>query len=131
MTAKIDDTVSVAIADKEIVGPWVSGFANVKSVLFYAKVDYGSGGESLVVHLQTSLDGGKTAIGIAALKFAKASQTKVVNLSSVSPRGPFVPREKLPAEGIEDGVIGDMLRTVITPTGKFENTAVTAGIVTR
>ncbi|MGH7223704.1 MAG: hypothetical protein ACRELF_10785 [Gemmataceae bacterium] len=127
----MDDSNSFAVADKEIVGPWISGFTAVKSVLFHVKFDYGAGGAACDVHLQTSVDNGATATGISAFRFGKASGSRFANLSSGTPRQPFAPREKLNPDEAEDGVIGDMLRVVICPTGKFENSSITAGIVTR
>lgn len=100
------------------------------ALLIQAKFDYGDGGESVVVRVQTSLDEGATAIDLVCLGFEKESGLKLVNISGLTPRMPFTP-EPLKPGAINDGVVGDHLRWQITSKGVYVRTSLTLRLVPR
>jgi hypothetical protein len=50
------------------------------------KLAYGSGGTTLKVYVQTSLDQGSTWVDVSCSAFTTASATKIVNLSGLTPK---------------------------------------------
>lgn len=115
------------------VGDWVDGFDGVAALTAQIRFAYGSGGTSAVIYLQTSLDGGTTAVDIAAVGVTTASATKVVNLSGLTPKTTAA----TPADGALttdtalDGVLGDRFRVKVVSVGTYANTVVAVRIVTR
>ncbi len=85
------------------------------------KFAYGSGGTSLKVYVQTSLDQGATWVDVACAAFLVASATKVLNLSGLTPKTTAA----TPSDGAMtddtalDGVLGDRWRVKITSTGTY------------
>ncbi|MEP9389655.1 hypothetical protein [Mesorhizobium sp. KR9-304] len=85
------------------------------------KFAYGSGGTSLKVYIQTTLDQGATWIDVACAAFLVASATKVINLSGLTPKTTAA----TPSDGSMtddtalDGVLGDRWRAKITSTGTY------------
>ncbi len=85
---------------------------------------YGSGGSTAVVVVQTSLDGGTTWRDIAYFSFGTATAVKYANVSGLTAKatGAYA---ALAADGVNDGLLGNQLRAVITTTGTYANTLVT------
>jgi hypothetical protein len=103
------------------VGDWVADLDGMLSLSLEAQLLYGSGGASVMVYFQTSLDQGQTPIDIAALQFGTANATSVVNLSGLTPRtAPLSPTNAgLAAGSCIDGVLGDRVRAVVVVTGTY------------
>jgi hypothetical protein len=102
-------------------GDWVTGLEGMTALTFQARLAYGSGGTSVKVYLQTSIDQGTTIIDIACLTFTTASAVKVINLSGLTPKTTAV----TPADGAltddtcVDGILGDRLRVKIVSVGTY------------
>lgn len=85
------------------------------------KLNYGSGGTTAKVYVQTSLDQGSTWVDVACATFTTSSATKIVNLSGLTPKTTAA----TPADGAltddtcVDGVLGDRFRVKITSTGTY------------
>jgi hypothetical protein len=85
------------------------------------KLAYGSGGTTLKVYVQTSLDQGSTWVDVSCSAFTTASATKIVNLSGLTPKTTAA----TPSDGAMtddtalDGVLGDRFRVKITSTGTY------------
>lgn len=83
--------------------------------------NYGSGGTTCRVYVQTTLDQGATWIDVSATALTTASATKVINLSGLTPKTTAA----TPADGALtddtalDGVLGDRWRVKITSTGTY------------
>ncbi|NVO13896.1 MAG: hypothetical protein HXX10_07655 [Rhodoplanes sp.] len=86
-----------------------------------AVFQYGSGGTSCILLVQTSFDSGYTWRDIARFDFATAAAIKIANLEGLLSKGITI-YAPLAAEGVLDGVLGDCLRAVITSTGTYVNT---------
>jgi hypothetical protein len=85
------------------------------------KLAFGSGGTTLKVYVQTTLDQGDTWVDVACAAFLVASATKVINLSGLTPKTTAA----TPTDGAMtddtalDGVLGDRWRVKITSTGTY------------
>ncbi len=88
------------------------------SASIVAKFLYGSGGTTCIALVQTSIDDGTTWFDVARLDFAQATATKYVNLSGLTAKGATA-LNVLGSEGVNDGVLGPMVRAVITSTGTY------------
>lgn len=115
------------------VGDWVDGFDGVTALTAQLRFAYGSGGTSAVIYLQTSLDGGTTAVDIAAMAVTTASETVVLNFSGLTPKTTQItPTDgALTSDTAVDGVLGDRFRVKVVSVGTYANTVVSARIVTR
>ncbi len=83
-----------------------------------ARFLYGSGGTTAVALIQTSLDGGTIWYDIARFDFTTASAIKYANLSGLTYKAAGA-LAALGSEGQNDGVLGPMVRAVITTTGTY------------
>jgi hypothetical protein len=79
---------------------------------------YGSGGSTVSVIVATSFDGGTTWRHIARVDFTTASAVKQCNLEGLLSKG-ITAYADLASEGVNDGVLGDMLAVLLTTTGTY------------
>lgn len=92
-----------------------------RNVTLQGNFTYGSGGTSVDVWVQSSLDGGTTWCDIANFHFTTSSARKVFNLSSLTP----VTTQATPTDGTltantaVDGLIGGKLRVKVTTVGTY------------
>ncbi len=85
---------------------------------------YGSsGGTSLKVMVETSLDQGVTWIEVARFAFATASAEKVANLSALTPVTTAYTPVGLSDDAVKDGVLGDRWRSRIITVGAYAGNA--------
>lgn len=82
------------------------------AVMVEANFNYGSGGDTLKVMVETSPDQGTTWIEVARFAFATASAQKVVNLSGLTPVAVYAPGS-LSDDAVKDGILGDRFRARI------------------
>lgn len=82
---------------------------------------YGSGGTTASATIQTSLDGGTTWRDVARCDFTTATRVAYGNLSGLTAKN-VATFSALASEGVNDGLLGDRLRAVITTTGTYVNT---------
>lgn len=99
----------------------VTGCARGKNLLLYCNFTYGSGGTSVDVYVQTSLDGEQTWIDIAEFSHTTASLARVYNLTSVTPVTTVytVTDGSLTANTAKDGIIGASYRVKYTTVGTY------------
>ncbi len=104
-----------------ITGDWFTDLEGMLGAGFQAKLAYGSGGSTCRVYLQTSLDGGTSAVDIACVAFATAGGTKILNFSALTPKLTEVtPTDGALADDTAlDGVLGDRLRVKVVSTGTY------------
>jgi hypothetical protein len=100
---------------------WTDGLGGMRSVTIFAEFEYGSGGESVDLVIQTAIDG-QTPIDIARATFDKQSRTVICNVTADRDCGWFDPKPLSPGD-ILCGVLGDRLRYRLKSTGIYENTA--------
>lgn len=95
------------------------GLDGMSAVSLEATFAYGgSGGTSAVAQIVTSYDGGTTWRTIARFDFATASAIKTANISGLTPKGAATYAD-LGAEGVSDGLLGNMLAVIVTSTGTY------------
>lgn len=108
------------------VGEELTGLAGMLSATVRLKFNYGSGGTSGKVYLQTSLDQaneggvpGGSKIDIACMTFATANKEVVLNFSALTPKiSAVTPTDgALTDDTALDGVLGDRLSLKIVTTG--------------
>ncbi len=85
------------------------------------KFAYGSGGTNCKAYVQTTLDQGSTWIDVACVLFELAAETKVLNLSGLTPKttGATPTDGALTDDTCVDGILGDRWRVKITSTGTY------------
>lgn len=83
-----------------------------------ARFVYGSGGTSVAAVVQTSFDGGTTWMDIARFDFTTLNATKYANLSGLTYKAAAA-YAALGSEGQNDGLLGPMVRAVITSVGTY------------
>ncbi|MBB3297895.1 MULTISPECIES: hypothetical protein [unclassified Rhizobium] len=104
-----------------------------RNLAVQAKFNYGSGGTSVDVYLQTSLDGGQTWIDIANFHFTTSSATAIFNLSAATPKTTAVtPTDgSLAANTCVDGILGAQFRTKVVSVGTYAgSTTIAIDLVT-
>ena len=84
----------------------------------------GSGGSTIQALVQTSFDGGTTWLDVARFDFATTAGKKFANLQSAAAKA-ITAYAALSSEGVNDGLLGDRLRAVLTTTGTYANTTLT------
>lgn len=78
-----------------------------------ANFTYGSGGDTLKVMIETTLDQGATWTEVARLAFAQASAQKVVNLSGLTAVTTVYAPAALSDDTVKDGILGPRFRASI------------------
>lgn len=112
---------------------YIEGLEGMLAAGLLIKFAYGSGGTSLKVYVQTSLDQGQTWVDVACAAFLVASATKVLNLSGLTPKTTAA----TPSDGAMtddtalDGVLGDRWRVKITSTGTYAGTTLSVRMMAR
>lgn len=101
------------------VGEWVTDLDGLLAAAVQARLAYGSGGGTVKLYLQTSLDQGNTAIDIACIVFGAAGEVALLNFSALTPKTTQV----VPTDGAMtddtavDGILGDRLRCKVVSSG--------------
>ncbi len=92
-----------------------------KAATIQANFDYGSGGTSLKVWVQTSVDGGSTWVDVACFAFTTSDARKVVNLSGLTPVTTLYTATDgtLADDTVKDGVFGARWRCKYTSVGTY------------
>jgi len=86
---------------------------------------YGSGGTTIDVVAQTSFDGGTTWLDIAHFTFTTAAAKKFAVINSIASKAVTAYSAlSAQADAVNDGLLGDQLRGVITSVGTYTNTTV-------
>lgn len=88
------------------------------AVTLEASFSPGTGGLTCVAIVSTSFDGGATRRQIARFDFNTASAVKFANLSGNLSKAVTLYAD-LAAEGVNDGILGDMLQATILTTGTY------------
>jgi hypothetical protein len=79
-------TITTAISPA-LVTPWVALNGTPRNLSIQANMVYGSGGTSVDVWVQTSLDGKVTATDVCNFHFTTSSQRYGCNISTANPNG--------------------------------------------
>lgn len=105
--------------DEGMVVAYVGGLEGMLAATLQANLNWGSGGTSLKVLWETSLDQGTSWIEVCRMAFATASEENIVNLSGLTPKTTVVTPAALSDDSCLDGVFGDRWRARILAVGVF------------
>lgn len=95
----------------EFTGEMIPFVGGATELVVQAVFDYGSGGTSVTVWVQTSIDGGATWLDIACFQFTTADDEVVIPLTTAMPAAPTTTGDGVLApDEIINGLIGDALR---------------------
>jgi hypothetical protein len=99
----------------------ITGQDGVTAATIEANFQYGSGGTSVSVLVQTTLDAGTTWRDVARFDFTTATDVRYATLSGLTPKSNTA-YVALAAAGVNDGLLGNQFRAVITSVGTYANT---------
>jgi hypothetical protein len=117
------------------VGDWLDDLAGMATLAAQVRFMFGTGGVTVKVCLQSSMDQGATAYDIAVVNFATAPRTAIfeitaMNTALIAPgEGGLDAVGQTEPEGIIAGVLGDRLRLKVTVTGTYQNTTLSARVM--
>jgi hypothetical protein len=125
-------TITTAVS--ATVTPWAELNGTPRNLTVQVNFVYGSGGTTVDVYLQTSLDGKQTATDVAHFAFTTASARFGCNLTTYAPQGtplsgsvppdyrtPVAPLTDgaLGAGMARDGILGPWIRCKVSSTGLY------------
>lgn len=98
-----------------------TGLDGMSAVTLEAEVLGATGGTTISVLVQTSFDGGTVWLDVARFDFTTSAAKKWCVLQGLAAKA-IASYAALASEGVNDGLLGDELRAVITSTGTYANT---------
>ena len=101
----------------------VTSLDGLTAVTLEAELLGGSGGSTASLVAQTSFDGGSTWLDIARFDFTTSAAKKWAVIEGLAARA-VAAYSALAAEGVNNGILGDRLRGVVTSTVTYTNTTV-------
>lgn len=99
--------------------PYIDRLSGMLAASISANFVWGSGGTSLKVIIETSLNQGATWLEVARIAFGTASAEKVVNLSGLTPKTTAAAPGALSDDACLDGILGDRFRCRILTVGAY------------
>jgi hypothetical protein len=82
--------------------------------------------------VQITLDDGQTWIDVACRAWTTVNETKVINLSGLTPVAAFTPSDGAMADNtLQDGVLGSAMRVKLITTGTYSNTNISVKVSAR
>ena len=120
-------TITAAVTDSVITeGSSVSGAAQtfidrlegMTSLTVWANFDYGSGGTTCAVVIQTSLDQGQNWIDIIRFDFTTSDRKAHATVGAFAAAA-VATLASLSSEGKLDSILGDRIRAKVTSTGTY------------
>lgn len=113
--------ISAAISQSLLMpsqGP--ADLSGMAAVTLDVRFAYGAGSGTVSVIIVTSFDGASSLRHVARFDFANADGVKTANLSGLVSKG-ITAYDDLASEGVNDGLLGDMLAVLLTTTGSYTN----------
>jgi hypothetical protein len=98
---------------------YVNGLEGMLAATLQANLNYGSGGTSVKVLWETSLDQGTTWLEVCRMAFGVASEENVVNLSGLTAKTTIITPAALSDDACQDGIFGDRWRARILTVGTY------------
>jgi hypothetical protein len=116
--ATVATVVTASNADDGSAIAYIDDLGGMLAASIAVNFATGTGGTSLKVMIETSLDQGQTWLEVARLAFALGG-LKVVNLSGLTPVATPVAGAALSDNTIQDGILGDRFRARILTVGTY------------
>jgi hypothetical protein len=117
------------------VGDWLDDITGMAALAGQVRFMFGTGGATVKVCLQSSMDQGATAYDIAVVNFATVPRSAIFEIAALT-TGLITPGEgglnalgQTEPEGIIAGVLGDRLRLKVIVTGTYQNTTLSARVM--
>jgi hypothetical protein len=117
------------------VGDWLDDLAGMAALAAQVRFMFGTGGATVKVCFQSSMDQGATAYDIAVVNFATAPRTAIFEIAALTTaliapgEGGLNALGQTEPEGIIAGVLGDRLRLKVIVTGGYQNTTLSARVM--
>jgi hypothetical protein len=117
------------------VGDWLDDLAGMAAVAAQVRFMFGTGGATVKVCFQSSMDQGATAYDVAVVNFATVSRAAIFEVAAVTTAliapgdGGLNALGQIEPEGIMAGVLGDRLRLKVIVTGTYQNTTLSARVM--
>ena len=123
--AVTNQVITTGVSSQSVAQAFIDRLDEMASVTLQANFTYGSGGTSVDVAIDTSLDQGASWIEIARFSFTTASAEKLFNVSGADKIEAAYSPATLSGDTAKSGILGDRLRARITSVGTYSgNTAV-------
>jgi hypothetical protein len=130
--AVTNSVITDGVSSSGVAQSFIDGLDFAAAVTLQANFTYGSGGTTLKVDVETSIDQGFSWVPIARFAFTTASAEKIFNLSGLTPVTTVYTPATLSDDSVKDGILGDRLRARITSTGTYAgNTSVSVRVAVR
>lgn len=136
-----DNAITIATAGEVITSAsdqngatqaYLSGLGDIAAACIQCNFNYGSGGTSVKITIETSFDGGLTWIEVARFAFTTASAEKLFNLSALTPKVSAVTAAAQSDDAAVDGILGDLWRAKKIVVGTYAgNTSVSVRMQAR
>ena len=98
---------------------YLAGLGDKLAATLSVNFTYGSGGTTLKVIVETSLDQGTTCLEVYRAAFTTAGGQRVVNVSALTPKTMPLTPAALSDDTVMDGVFGDRWRARKIVTGTY------------
>ena len=127
-TAAVITLVSSSSGNQAYVG----NLEGMLSATILVNFNYGSGGTTLKVMIDSSVDQGTTWIELSRLAFSTSSSQSYINLVGLTPKTTPVAAGNLSDNTSVDGIYGDRFRARILTTGTYAgNTSLSVRLCAR
>jgi len=122
--------VAVPAAGTHIYGPWENRAGAVSAAIRGALEAYGSGGTSINIYVQTSLDKGATWRDVCNFSFTTSAAIREFNISALTPvTSIYTPTDgTITANTCKDGIIGDRWRAKVVVVGTYATSTMRATV---
>jgi len=124
--------ITSGVSSQGVAQAFISKLEGSSAATIQANFTYGSGGTTLKVDIETSLDQGTTWVPICRFAFTTASAEKVANVSGMTPKIAAYTPVTLSDDVCVDGILGDRVRAKVTSTGTYAgNTSISVRAAVR
>lgn len=130
--AVTSQTITSSVSAQSVSIAYVDRLDGVNAVTFSANFIYGSGGTSLKVDFETSIDQGTNWLPVCRIAFSTSSALRVATISGLTPKTAAAAMATPSDNTCTDSVLGDRLRVRITSVGTYAgNTAISTRAAVR
>jgi hypothetical protein len=119
--------LAVTTAQTNAAQTAITSLDGMSSANVLAEVLGAAGGTTISVKVQTTLDGGTTWLDIARFDYTTSAGKKYCVLSAGASKA-VTAYAALASEGVNDGLLGDQLRAVVTSTGTYTDTTLSVRV---